>query len=104
MLPTSVVTRAGTQANAYHLAPTFLKGVLARYKDTRLGRQELDGEIIEDRPDALWSRTLIESCRVAQVPPLARIVVAVDPPATSGKRADACGIVAAGITGEGRSM
>nr|DAH95267.1 MAG TPA: Large terminase [Caudoviricetes sp.] len=99
--PTSVVTRAATQANAYHLAPTFLKGVLARYKDTRLGRQELDGEIIEDRPDALWSHALIESCRVAEAPPLARIVVAVDPPASSGKRADACGIVAAGITGEG---
>ena len=99
--PTSVVTRAGTQANAYHLAPTFLKGVLARYKDTRLGRQELDGEIIEDRPDALWSRTLIENCRVGEAPPLERIVVAVDPPATSGKRADACGLVAAGITCDG---
>ena len=99
--PTSVVTRAGTEANAYHLAPTFLKGVLARYKDTRLGRQELDGEIIEDRPDALWSRALIESSRVWETPPLARIVVAVDPPASSGKRADACGIVAAGITEEG---
>jgi phage terminase large subunit-like protein len=99
--PTSVVTRAPTEANAYHLAPTFLKSVLARYQNTRLGRQELDGEIIEDRPDALWSRALIESCRVTEAPPLARIVVAVDPPASSGKRADACGIVAAGITGEG---
>jgi phage terminase large subunit-like protein len=99
--PGSVVTRAATEANAYHLAPTFLKGVLARYQDTRLGRQELDGEIIEDRPDALWSRALIESCRVSEAPSLARIVVAVDPPASSGKRADACGIVAAGITGEG---
>lgn len=99
--PTSVVTRAATEANAYHLAPTFLKGVLGRYAGTRLGRQELDGEIIEDRPDALWSRALIESCRVSEAPSLARIVVAVDPPASSGKRADACGIVAAGITGEG---
>ena len=99
--PQSVVTRAATEANAYHLAPTFLKGVLARYKGTRLGRQELDGEIIEDRPDALWSRGLIESCRVREAPSLARIVVAVDPPASSGKRADACGIVAAGITNEG---
>lgn len=99
--PASVVTRAGTEANAYHLAPTFLKGVLARYKDTRLGRQELDGEIIEDRPDALWSRALLESCCVHEAPPLTRIVVAVDPPASSGKRADACGIVAAGVTGEG---
>ena len=95
--PTSVVTRAATQANAYHLAPTFLKGVLARYKDTRLGRQELDGEIVEDRPDALWSRALIESCRVNEAPQLARIVVAVDPPASSGKRADARCDNAAGI-------
>jgi phage terminase large subunit-like protein len=99
--PTSVVTRAGTQANAYHLAPTFLKGVLARYKDTRLGRQELDGEIIEDRPDALWSRALIENCRVSDAPPLARIVVAVDPPASSGRRAVAWCSVAAGLSSDG---
>lgn len=94
----SAVTRAPTQANALNLAPTFLKSVMARYQNTRLGRQELDGEIIEDRPDALWSRALIESCRVASAPPLVRIVVAVDPPASSSKRADACGIVAAGIS------
>ena len=99
--PSSAVTRAPTQANALNLAPTFLKSVMARYQNTRLGRQELDGEIIEDRPDALWSRALIESCRVDGAPPLARIVVAVDPPASSSKRADACGIVAAGISESG---
>ncbi|MBN9147616.1 MULTISPECIES: terminase family protein [unclassified Nitrobacter] len=93
----SVVTRAPTQANAFNLAPTFLQGVMARYAGTRLGRQELDGEIIEDRPDALWSRALLEKCRVREAPPMQRVVVAVDPPATSGKRADACGIVAAGL-------
>ena len=53
----------------------------ARYAGTRLGRQEIDGEIIEDRPDALWSRAMIEACRVAAAPPLARIVVGIDPPA-----------------------
>ena len=52
-------------------------------------------------PDALWSRALLERCRVASAPPLQRIVVAVDPPASSGKRADACGIVAAGIAEDG---
>jgi phage terminase large subunit-like protein len=98
---TSVVTRAPTRANAYHLAPTFLKSVMARYQNTRLGRQELDGEIIEERADALWSRALLERCRVAAAPSLARVVVAIDPPASSSKRADSCGIVAAGITGEG---
>ena len=99
--PASAVTRAPTRANALNLAPTFLKSVMARYQGTRLGRQELDGEIIEDRPDALWTRALIESCRVGDAPPLQRIVVAVDPPASSSKRADACGIVAAGITDAG---
>jgi phage terminase large subunit-like protein len=96
-----VTTRAATGANALHLAPTFLKNVMARYIGTRLGRQELDGELIEDRTDALWTRSVIEESRVAEAPPLQRIVVAVDPPATSGKRADSCGIVAAGITSEG---
>ncbi|QUS42362.1 ATP-binding protein [Tardiphaga alba] len=99
--PGTVITHAATLANAYHLAPNFLQNVLRRYAGTRLGRQELNGEIIDDRPDALWSRTLLEQCRVSGAPSLQRIVVAVDPPATSGKRADACGIVAAGIAESG---
>ncbi|MGP9811873.1 DNA-packaging protein [Rhodopseudomonas sp. NSM] len=97
----AVTTHAPTRANALNLAPTFLEGVMARYAGTRLGRQELDGELIEDRPDALWSRALIEACRVAEAPSLARIVVAVDPPVSSGRRADSCGIVAAGIAENG---
>jgi phage terminase large subunit-like protein len=99
--PASVVTRAATRANANNLAPTFLQAVLGRYRGTRIGRQELEGDIIEDRPDALWSRALLEECRVSEAPSLQRIVVAVDPPASSGRRAAACGIVAAGITESG---
>jgi phage terminase large subunit-like protein len=99
--PTSVVTRAATRANANNLAPTFLQTVMGRYAGTRTGRQELDGEIVEDRPDALWSRALLEKCRVSEAPSLQRIVVAVDPPASSSKRADSCGIVAAGISEAG---
>jgi phage terminase large subunit-like protein len=99
--PTSVTTRAATRANAHNLAPTFLQTVMGRYTGTRIGRQELDGEIVEDRPDALWSRALLESVRVTEAPSLQRIVIAVDPPASSGKRADSCGIVAAGITDGG---
>lgn len=94
--PRAAVTRAPTQANAAHLAPGFLDEVLARYAGTRLGRQEIDGEIIEDRPDALWSRAVIEAARVAEAPPLARIVIGLDPPASVRERANACGIVAAG--------
>jgi phage terminase large subunit-like protein len=94
--PRTAVTRAATQANAAHLSPAFLAEVVARYAGTRLGRQEIDGEIIEDRPDALWSRARIEEARVAAAPPLARIVVGIDPPASARRGADACGIVAAG--------
>jgi phage terminase large subunit-like protein len=97
----TVVTRATTRANALNLAPTFLDTVIARYVGTRLGRQEIEGEIVEDRADALWSRAALDRQRVDDAPALARIVVAVDPPASSSRRADACGIVAAGIDRDG---
>lgn len=99
--PRTVVTRAGTQANAAHLSPRFLDEVLARYAGTRLGRQEIDGEIIDDRPDALWSRSLIEAARVPTAPALMRIVVAIDPPASSRRGSNSCGIVAAGLAENG---
>jgi phage terminase large subunit-like protein len=99
--PLTALTHAPTRANAFHLAPSFLQSVVRRYAGTRLGRQELAGEIIEDRPDALWSRALIEGSRVDDAPALMRIVVAVDPPVSAGKRADACGLVAAGCAESG---
>jgi phage terminase large subunit-like protein len=99
--PATALTRAGTAANALNLAPAFVEQVLARYKGTRLGRQEIDGEIIEERADALWTRAGLESCRVAAAPDLARIVVAVDPPASSKRGADACGLVVAGRAADG---
>src|SRR5947209_3589477 len=94
--PTAALTHAGTAANAWHLAPAFLETIVARYQGTRLGRQELLGEMIEERADALWSRVLIESCRVDSAPQCSRIVVAVDPPASATKDSAACGLVAAG--------
>jgi phage terminase large subunit-like protein len=98
----TVTTRAATAMNAFHLAPAFLDAIVGRYAGTRLGRQELEGELVEDRPDALWSRAQIEALREeGDGPPLARIVVAVDPPASAGPRADRCGIVAAGIDRDG---
>jgi phage terminase large subunit-like protein len=99
----TAVTRASTHANAAHLAPSFIAEVLARYDGTRLGRQEILGEIIEDRPDALWPRATIEQARVAAAPALNRIVVGVDPPAAGpgGRGGSACGIVAAGRAEDG---
>lgn len=95
------VTRGATAENAANLAPDFVAAMTASYGGTRLGRQELDGELIEEAEGALWTRDLIERCRVAHVPGvLARVVVAVDPPASAG--GDACGIVVAGMGGDGR--
>src|SRR4051812_10108233 len=99
--PAVRVTRMRTADNAQNLAPGFVEAVTRAYGGTRLGRQELDGELIEDRPDALWTRAGIEALRVSSAPALQRIVVAVDPPASSGRGADACGIVAAGIDAAG---
>ncbi len=99
----TAISRARTEANAANLAPSFLGAVVGRYHGTRLGRQELDGELIEDRPDALWRRDAIDAARIDTAPPLARIVVAVDPPVTSGARADACGILAVGRAEDGRA-
>lgn len=95
------LTRARTQDNADNLAPAFLDAVVGRYAGTRLGRQELDGDLIEDRADALWTRDLLERARREVAPDLRRIVVAVDPPAYSRAGADACGIIGVGIDAEG---
>ena len=99
--PRVAVSRSRTAQNAANLAPAFLDMVVGRYGGTRLGRQELEGALIEDRPDALWTRAGLEAGRAERAPDLARVVVAVDPPASSGPRADACGIVGAGLDGAG---
>ena len=99
--PSTAVSKAGTKKNAANLAPDFLARVTERYAGTRLGRQEIDGEIVEETQGALWSRSQLETLRVDLAPALQRIVIAVDPSAASHRRADACGIVAAGICGAG---
>ncbi|WP_022682172.1 DNA-packaging protein [Sphingobium bisphenolivorans] len=99
-----VVTRGRTADNAAHLADGFVAAMERSYGGTRLGRQELHGELIEDVQGALWSRDLLERCRVPHVPQggtLSRVVVAVDPPASAD--GDACGIVVAGLGGDGRA-
>lgn len=100
--PETRVVSAPTESNAAHLAAGFVAAIRARYAGTRLARQELDGELVEAREGAMWSREGLDAIRVRQIPPLERIVVAVDPPASSGKRSDACGIIAAGIDEQDR--
>lgn len=99
--PDTVLSRAATADNGAFLAPGFVAAIERRYGGTRLGRQELSGEIIEDRPGALWTHAMLEACRIADAPSLTRILVAVDPPAGSGPEG-ACGIVAAGAAPDGR--
>jgi phage terminase large subunit-like protein len=99
--PHVAVSRAATAANRYNLAADFIRSITETYGGTRLGRQELDGEIVEESADALWTRAMIEACRETGPGGLARIVVAVDPPASSSQRADSCGLVVAGIDGDG---
>jgi phage terminase large subunit-like protein len=92
--------RAATYANREHLSPVFFSEIARRYEGTRLGRQELMGELLEDVPGALWTYGGLEAARVSAAPALDRIVVAVDPPASCGADADACGIVVAGRAGQ----
>lgn len=90
-----------TADNAANLDPYLLAELYEKYGGTTLGRQELEGEILDDVPGALWRRSAIESLRVWEHPPLVRVVVAIDPSATSTESADECGIVAAGLDANG---
>ena len=96
------VTRGITTENAANLPASYLAEMQARYGGTRLGRQELMAEILEDVPGALWQRDWIERDRVEKAPEMRRIVVAIDPAASSGEDADETGIVVAGLGFDGR--
>lgn len=98
---TTHVTHGRTYDNAANLAPSFLHSITARYAGTRLGRQELDAEILTDTPGALWKREQIDELRVTQAPSLRRIVVAVDPEASSDEGAAETGIIVAGLGEDG---
>lgn len=92
--PRNVVTTGTTYENRANLAPGFYEYVIKKYEGTRLGRQELNAEILTDVPGALWKRKNIDDHRLLQAPELSRIVVAVDPSATS--TGDEAGIITAG--------
>lgn len=98
--PGVLVTRGTTADNKDNLAPGFVSKVEAQFGGSMLGRQELDGELIEDIEGALWSRALLEDCRegVATAPET-RIVIGVDPPASA--EGDACGIVVCALGEDG---
>ncbi|WP_404415515.1 DNA-packaging protein [Brevundimonas vesicularis] len=102
---TTVVTRGSTFANRANLAASYLDKIVTRYQGTRLGRQELDGEILDDFPGALWTRAMIDDALKDAAPPnMQRIVVAIDPSGTGGDdEGDSIGIVVAGKGVDGRA-
>ncbi len=102
--PAVDVTRMKTGDNAKNLAAGFVSAITAQYAGTRLGRQEIDGEMIADREGGLWNRQALERAAGPPIGGLQRIVVAIDPPASSAKTSDACGIVAAGLDGRGHGI
>lgn len=95
--PLTVITHGTTYDNSANLAPSFLQAIVKKYEGTRLGRQELGAEILEDNPGALWKRDLIDSLRVDAAPSMKRIVVAIDPAATSNQDSDETGMIVAGL-------
>ena len=99
--PSTVVTQAPTEANKAYLAASFIEEVRARYAGTRIGRQELDGVLLEDTEGALWTTAMIEASRAPVPKAFSRVVVAVDPPVTGHEGSDECGIVVVGALTEG---
>lgn len=108
--PASVITRGSTFANAHNLPKRFLERLLRLYAGTRLGRQELEAELLTDTPGALWTLKMIEACRVRKAPQFIRLGIAIDPAASSKKEAESAaeaehraetGIVAGGIATDG---
>ena len=100
---TTHITRGSTFENADNLSQSALVELQARYDGTRLGRQELYGEVLDDVEGALWTRSLIEDARIRpeDAPPYFRVVVAIDPAVTSGESSDETGIIVAGATPDG---
>ncbi len=95
------ITRGAMEANRANLPDSFREAMKEVYGKARLGRQELLGEFLEDAEDALWTRDLIERCRVRAAPDMRRVVIGVDPPASAG--GDACGIIAVGKGADGKA-
>jgi predicted phage terminase large subunit-like protein len=110
--PYTVVTRGSTYENLSNLAPSFLKKIIARYEGTRLGRQELQAEVLDDIAGALWTRDMIDRLRLrkdvqtgeVKLPRMVRVVIGVDPSGTKGDsdgENNLVGIVAAGKGADG---
>ena len=93
----TVLTQAATTENAAYLPDSYLDHIDGMYGGSRLGRQEIDGVMLDDVEGALWTRDMLDGCRRSDVSDFDRIVVAVDPPVTGKATSDDCGIIVAGV-------
>jgi phage terminase large subunit-like protein len=103
--PNTIITRGSTHQNAANLAGAFLDQIVRKYKGTRLGRQELDAEVLDDVPGALWTRKQLEEARWShskKLPDFSRIIIAIDPAASAGEESDETGIIVAAKDMDGR--
>lgn len=100
----TIITSGSTFDNAANLAPAALAQLRAKYEGTRLGRQELHAELLDDVQGALWTRAMIDASKTREIPDLARVVIAIDPSGTGGAEdsGDSIGIVAAGKGVDGK--
>jgi predicted phage terminase large subunit-like protein len=98
---TVVVTSGSSYENAENLAPAFVDQIIRRYEGTRLGRQEINAELLTDVPGALWTLALLDEHRLREAPVLQRIVIGVDPAASDGEGSAETGIVVAGKGSDG---
>ena len=101
--PGTITVRGSTFDNASNLAPSALARLKAKYEGTKIGRQELNAEILEEIEGALFQRSIIDANRrtLQEIPCLVRIVVAIDPSISSKEESDECGIVAVGLGSDG---
>ena len=95
-IPGTYVTRGTTFDNKDNLAPSFFDGIIDRYDGTRIGQQEIYAEITDEDEDALWKREWIEKARLGSYPPIARIVVSIDPAMSTRPTSSETGIVVVG--------
>ncbi len=100
--PHAVVTSGTTYENRANLAEAFYDAIITKYEGTRLGQQELMALILDDVPGALWNRELLDATRLKEYPPLARVVVAIDPAVSTSEGASDTGIVVAGKGADGQ--
>jgi phage terminase large subunit-like protein len=106
----TVVTSGSSNENRSNLSDAYFQDVIAPYVGTRLGRQEIDAELLEDTPGALWTRQLIDAARISlyevqlHIALVQRVVVAIDPAVTSTEESDETGIVVVGLTVSGHIL